>query len=40
MDLIESIAVQYFQLEELLEGLLPSNRRYMEPYLSGVSAQK
>ena len=32
VDLTESIAVQYFQLEELLEGLLPSNRRYMEPY--------
>lgn len=32
VDLTESIEVQYFQLEGLPDGLLPSNRRYMEPY--------
>ena len=40
VDLTESIDVQYFQLEGLPDGLLPSYRRYLEPYLSEVGARE
>ncbi|WP_318614762.1 NUDIX hydrolase [Sporosarcina sp. YIM B06819] len=40
VDSTESIDVQYFPLKRLPEGLLPSYRRYMEPYLSGLGARK
>lgn len=40
MDEIESIDVQYFQLEELPNELLPSYRRYLEPYLSELGSRE